>query len=590
MAAPGGERRGVSQKRKRYWETDETQAGEPTVAGEVHGGQEKPEDKKSAGQKAQTANLRKRHKLRGGTKRAISGKDDPFPGPAPIPQEVIKKFERGEKITLSGIARTAVKNRLKTLEKKYKQAQKRAASFDLLLPEEAGFLEADEGEDTCIIQQQDIADAVDITSSSKYFNLDLNQFGPYRINYTRNGRHLLLAGRRGHVAALDWHTKQLLCETNVMERVNDIRWLHTETMFAVAQKKWLFIYDNQGIELHCVKKFNDVLRMEFLPYHFLLATCSARGFLQYLDVSVGKEVTATCTKTGRLDVMTQNPYNAIIHLGHAQGTVTLWSPKVKEPLVKMLCHRGGVRAIAVDQTGTYMATSGLDRRLNIFDIRTYRPLHSYLISAGASHLAFSQRNLLGAGCGNTVHVYKDVHHVPVRTPYLSHTVRQGVHGLQFCPYEDVLGVGHGQGFTSMLVPGAGEANFDALECNPYQSKKQRQEWEIKALLEKIQPELITLDPTKLGEVDFITMDQRHKERVQRLGFDPAEKEKFKPKHKMKGRSSTKNVEKRKKKVAFDEQRQLIRQSIEEKVKVQEEQKVTEKASPHQGTALDRFKK
>ena len=56
---------------------------------------------------------------------------------------------------------------------------------------------------------------------------------------------------------------------------------------------------------------------------------------------------------GRIWSMTQNPRNAIIHLGHNFGTVDLWSPNVKECLVKKLCHRGAVRSIAVDLMGQY---------------------------------------------------------------------------------------------------------------------------------------------------------------------------------------------------------------------------------------------
>lgn len=33
------------------------------------------------------------------------------------------------------------------------------------------------------------------------------------------------------------------------------------------------------------------------------------------------------------------------------GSVSMWSPNVNEPLVKMLCHGAAVRSVAVDPTG-----------------------------------------------------------------------------------------------------------------------------------------------------------------------------------------------------------------------------------------------
>ena len=198
--------------------------------------------------------------------------EDPFPGEAPIPKEKLLKHRRGKAEDLHrGVAFYTNRVDVKRKEKAIKYSNQLAARAELLLPEESGFLEAGEDEYTSQIRQVEIKGAVDITSATKQFDLTL-QFGPYALSYLRNGRKMLIGGRMGHVAAFDWVTKDLTCEMNVMESVHDVAWLHNETMFAVAQKDWTYIYDNQGIEVHCIKKLNHVLKMEFLPYHFLLAT------------------------------------------------------------------------------------------------------------------------------------------------------------------------------------------------------------------------------------------------------------------------------------------------------------------------------
>jgi len=69
------------------------------------------------------------------------------------------------------------------------------------------------------------------------------------------------------------------------------------------------------------------------------------------------------------------------------------------------------------------------------------------------------------------------------------------------PFEDVMGLGLSKGFSSIIVPGSGDPNYDTFENNPFESKKQQRESLVHKLLDKLPPETITVDPNLIGTVD-----------------------------------------------------------------------------------------
>ena len=78
---------------------------------------------------------------------------------------------------------------LKATEKRFNEvAIKTAEAEKLLLPEEAGYLLAEGMEKTYKFSQKELSENVDLQTQNKMFDLRLDDFGPYSLDYTRNGR------------------------------------------------------------------------------------------------------------------------------------------------------------------------------------------------------------------------------------------------------------------------------------------------------------------------------------------------------------------------------------------------------------------
>ncbi|KAF8693235.1 hypothetical protein HU200_038616 [Digitaria exilis] len=458
------------------------------------------------------------------------------------------------------------------------------------MPTEGGFLEPEDEdlEKTYRVQQESILKEVDLLSSRKPFDMILPVLGPYTIDYTSNGRYMLVGGRKGHLAMMDMLNLDLIKEFQVRETVRDVAFLHNEQLYAVAQKKYPYIYNRHGTEIHCLKEHGKALKLQFLTKQFLLTSINSFGQLHYQDVSTGEMIANYKTGLGRTDVMRVNPYNAVIGLGHERGQVTMWKPTSVKPLVTMLCHNGSVTAVAFDRSGHLMATAGLDKKINIWDLRKYEVLNSY--PTWAQSLDFSQKGLLAWSNGSEVEIYRDLGGHNYRL-YMKHRMMKGyqVGKVLFRPYEDILGIGHSTGLSSILVPGSGEPNFDTFVDNPMETTKQKREKEVHALLDKLPPDTIMLNPNLIATVRAPKNKEKTKKEIEEEMEEAVESAKnIERKKKTKGRSKPSKRAKKKEEDVLRAKRPYLEQSKEVDGRPDKKQRIGEEVELPK--ALQRFAK
>jgi U3 small nucleolar RNA-associated protein 7 len=56
------------------------------------------------------------------------------------------------------------------------------------------------------------------------------------------------------------------------------------------------VYDFQGLEIHQMDNIIEPMHLEYLPYHYLLATVTKWGKLVFTDTSIGQTAAEIKTK------------------------------------------------------------------------------------------------------------------------------------------------------------------------------------------------------------------------------------------------------------------------------------------------------
>lgn len=116
-----------------------------------------------------------------------------------------------------------------------------------------------------------------------------------------------------------------------------------------------------------------------------------------------------------------------------------------------------------------MVTTALDGHVNVWDVRTYKRLQDYI--APSKHciqsLDISQKGQLAMGfgpytqvngipdaCSDSVKIWANYAHQKASAPYMKFELngKSSISCVRFCPYEDILGIGHSSGFHSIVCP------------------------------------------------------------------------------------------------------------------------------------------
>jgi len=143
-----------------------------------------------------------------------------------------------------------------------------------------------------------------------------------------------------------------------------------------------------------LKSHMEPTRLEFLPYHWLLASVvRLPSFPSFPPIHILSQGQCTLSKIPKIHLLVNFSSNtaqnyghalpcpktpimpsSISALGHQNGCVTLWTPNLPHRAIQLLAHLGLGVSLSGDpsQGGRYMSTAGRDGTVKVWDCRNWK--------------------------------------------------------------------------------------------------------------------------------------------------------------------------------------------------------------------------
>lgn len=108
-----------------------------------------------------------------------------------IDQSVIEKYAHGSTdFNIKKMKYKSLKMTMRAEQERVVESAEQTAITEVLLPSTEGSIQvsSDFKQKIYKLKQDDISQQVDLNTASNRFDLQLHDFGPYKVDYSRNGR------------------------------------------------------------------------------------------------------------------------------------------------------------------------------------------------------------------------------------------------------------------------------------------------------------------------------------------------------------------------------------------------------------------